>query len=850
MKKWLPRILGPLGFIVFVVAIYVLQNELKNYTYQDILNTFRSIPQIKILLAAALALAYYLVLGGYDVIAFKYIGVPLKFKDILFTCFISNALGNNTGYSMLFGGSIRYRMYSLYNVSMLNVTKVLFFSSATIWLGLLTIGGIVFTFTPVNFESAKFMFASTRPVGFIFLIILFTYIALSFSAKPRKFFKWEINFPNAQIVMWQTILAALDWVLASLVLYALLPAGAIPYFTLLKIFLVAQLLGILSQVPGGMGVFESAIFLLMPSASGRPDVMGALIAYRLIFYFFPLSIALILLASHEFLRMRKKFQTASKIFGGRMTSILPQALTFTMFLAGVIILFANFTPIEINQLKSIIALIPMWLLNTLHFVAAASAVGLLLIARGLQLRIKRAYSWGVFLLIVSIIAAVLTEQPVLKIAGLIILLATLLPAKTYFYRNIGILATRLNTWWGLAISGVFVMSVWLGFFVYSQDISSWRSVKLFTEALFENTDSARFLRAALGMLLILFIVILEQLFRAFFMRRRTLTPEKISEIITKSERTYPHIALSGDKQFIGSPDGETFLMYASSGLSAIALGDPVGAQQNNTELLWQFKEMCDAAALRPSFIGTSGRQLHIYYDIGLEVIKLGDNAEVPLARFTGGAFKDITARVEAEGFSFEVIPPENFETYKNVYAKINETWLKKAGYVEMNFLPGAYKDYMKMYSFGVVKKDARVVAFAPIVLSALNNEASIAALRHDFSCENIVEYLTYNCVMHAKNAGVRWFDLGYCLSAEDAKENAQLKRFARLFPMSEHFDYDIARLREFKSKFNPVWQYKYIAVNTSKFNFLFLRNLAGLILPNESAQRRWFKWMRGKILKN
>ena len=82
-----------------------------------------------------LSVLYYLILGGYDIIAFKYINpkTSLKTKDIIFTCFISNILGNNTGYSMLFGGSIRYRLYSLYNVSIADVTKVLLFSSATIW---------------------------------------------------------------------------------------------------------------------------------------------------------------------------------------------------------------------------------------------------------------------------------------------------------------------------------------------------------------------------------------------------------------------------------------------------------------------------------------------------------------------------------------------------------------------------------------------------------------------------------------------------------------------------------------------------------------------------------------------
>ena len=186
MKKFAKILIAPLGIIIFVVAIMLLSNEMKNYSYQQILDTLKAIPSFKIILALILSLTYYLILGGYDVVAFKFINVPLKFKNVVFTCFISNALGNNTGYSMLFGGSIRYRLYSLYNVSMLNVTKVLFFSSATIWFGLLIIGGIVFTFFPVNFTDTKFFFSSSLPLGILFLTPL----------KDRLFLNYEYLYQH------------------------------------------------------------------------------------------------------------------------------------------------------------------------------------------------------------------------------------------------------------------------------------------------------------------------------------------------------------------------------------------------------------------------------------------------------------------------------------------------------------------------------------------------------------------------------------------------------------------------------------------------------------------------------
>jgi uncharacterized membrane protein YbhN (UPF0104 family) len=93
MKKLIKILIAPLGIIIFIVAITLLSHEMKNYSYQQIIDTIKAIPSFKVIIALILALSYYLILGGYDVIAFKFIKIPLKFKNILFTCFVSNALG-------------------------------------------------------------------------------------------------------------------------------------------------------------------------------------------------------------------------------------------------------------------------------------------------------------------------------------------------------------------------------------------------------------------------------------------------------------------------------------------------------------------------------------------------------------------------------------------------------------------------------------------------------------------------------------------------------------------------------------------------------------------------------------
>jgi uncharacterized membrane protein YbhN (UPF0104 family) len=317
MKKWIKFTIILLGVFSFIGALILFYNQLKNLNYIDVINALKTIPKAKIIIALFLSLLYYTVSGGYDIIAFKYINskILLKPKNILFTCFISNILGNNTGYSMFFGGSIRYRLYSMHNISITNITKIILFSSATIWLGLLTIGGFIFIFWPFSLKDIINFNFSTRIFGIFFIIIVALYIFMSIlHLGSIKLFKFTINFPNIKIVIYQIILATCDWLIASFILFVLMPSREISYFILLKVFLVSQFVGIISQVPGGIGFFETSIALMLPSFASNPRVIGGLLAYRVVFYFFPLLIALIFFVSFEFMAIMRKFNNVVRFF--------------------------------------------------------------------------------------------------------------------------------------------------------------------------------------------------------------------------------------------------------------------------------------------------------------------------------------------------------------------------------------------------------------------------------------------------------------------------------------------------------------------------------------------------------
>ncbi|MDD3053650.1 MAG: phosphatidylglycerol lysyltransferase domain-containing protein [Endomicrobiia bacterium] len=814
MKKLLKIIIAPLGILIFIIAISLLSHEMKNYSYQQILDTLRAIPSFKITIALILSLSYYLILGGYDVIAFKYIGVPLKFKNVLFTCFVSNALGNNTGYSMLFGGSIRYRLYSLYNVSMMNVTKVLFFSSATIWFGLLIIGGLVFTFSPVEFNNNKFFFSSSFPLGILFLTIVLLYTALSLlKSKPIKILKWTITFPSIKITLWQMLLATADWVLASCTLYVLLPQGEIAYITLLQIFLIAQMLGILSQVPGGMGVFETAIVMMLPSATESSYVMGALLAYRAIFYFFPLGIALILLASHEFFRAKKRFKVLARFYGGRMASIIPQALSVSIFFGGTIILFSGVTTVSSSIIQRLVEYIPSIILDLLHFLISIIGIMLLFVSRGLILRIKKAYSIAIILLSILFPLALINGYGYEKIVSLIIILSLIIPAKKYFYRTLSLMTLRLNILWFSAISIVFLTSTWLGFFVYKQDIYSWTN---FLESLFSNSDASRFLRICMGMAIIMIMVLISEIFKRYKYKKTTVNVNNVKKLVDTSKYVYGNYAFENKNIF--DMNTNTFMMYYQINNSAIAFGDPVGDNKSSRELIWNFKEMTDLKNIKPTFIYLGYKNLKIYDDIGLDIASFGADANILLDTFSVNEnslmdIKKISDNMENTGYSFEVIEREEFVKVQKYIGFVDYQWEQDFAGLKNKMFDVSSKNANK---YIVIKKDNFISAYAYLLLSDNKYESFVSNIRYTNDCNNnIVQFILFKAISWAKDNQYKWFNLGLTPNDKIILDDDFIKK-AKIFVFAEHFKYDMNTLIEFKNKFNPVWKNKYVAFSADK----------------------------------
>src|SRR5512142_2718770 len=486
---------GPIiGIAIFIAALYVLQSALHRYHYRDIMREMHALPRGRILLALLFTAGSYLTLTGYDSLGLRYIQRPLHYFRIAFASFVAYAFSHNLGFPLLTGAPVRFRLYSVWGLSAVEVTNIIAFNSLTFFLGLFTVGGVVFLLEPLQIPGLLHLpFGSVRPVGAIFLAISLGYLAWSTVRKePLRLRGFEFHFPSTRLSAMQIAVASTDWLMAGSVFWALLPQGShIAWPTALGIYVLAQSAGLVTNIPGGLGVFEAVVIVLLEPAVPPGPVLGSLVAYRATYYLLPLVTAALLFGAHEVRQRHEDVRRVARVFGRWAPAVAPQVLAFTTFVGGTVLLVSGATPAVHSRLRLIGDILPLPIIEASHFLASMAGVGLLLLARGLQRRLDAAYVMTVALLAAGIVLSILKGGDYEEAITLTLMLAALLPSRNYFYRKASLTREPFTVGWVLAIAFVLAGVVWLGMFSYKHVEYSgdlwWRFAV--------RADAPRFLRA-------------------------------------------------------------------------------------------------------------------------------------------------------------------------------------------------------------------------------------------------------------------------------------------------------------------------------------------------------------------
>lgn len=243
--------------------------------------------------AGVLTLASYAALTGYDLLAMRFIGRRVPGAPVAFTAFIANALGNSFGNTLVTGAAVRYWTYTAAGLSAAEVSKVVLFCSAGFWLGFLGVGGVAFVLEPLPLPQAlRWAGTTTRPQGWVLFALLGTYLLLSVAAAVGRVSipdRRPLRLPSPTLTLGQVGVASLDLCLMCAVFHALLPHSAgVGYLQGVAVFLIALLAGNASFVPGGLGVFEAAVVLMLGQRVSVAELAAALLVFRGV-YFIALS---------------------------------------------------------------------------------------------------------------------------------------------------------------------------------------------------------------------------------------------------------------------------------------------------------------------------------------------------------------------------------------------------------------------------------------------------------------------------------------------------------------------------------------------------------------------------------
>ncbi len=294
---------------VFLAAVYVLHRSLAQVGLADVLARLEALPPLRVAAALALTAASYLVLVGYDYLALHYVQRSLRFRWVAFTSFIAFAFSHNVGLALVSGGSVRYRIYSGLGLGVVEIAEVVVFCAVTYSLGITTVGGLMLTAAPGDVAPILGIPQHVvRSSGAALLVVGLAYlVAAAVWRRPLRLGRFALRMPSFGSGLIQVALASVDLSLAGGVVYVLMPPDAgVTYRTFLGIYVLASAAAILSHVPGGLGVFETVIVVMLPDVP-KDASLGALVAFRVIYFLLPLGFAMLSMAGHEVRRGQRAF---------------------------------------------------------------------------------------------------------------------------------------------------------------------------------------------------------------------------------------------------------------------------------------------------------------------------------------------------------------------------------------------------------------------------------------------------------------------------------------------------------------------------------------------------------------
>jgi glycosyltransferase 2 family protein len=320
------------SILIIAFAITTLIRTLKGVDTGVILIALTEKSPGQIALAALCVIGAFCTLTFYDFFALRTIGkLHVPYRIAALSSFTSYTIGHNIGATVFTGGAIRFRIYSDYGLTAIDVAKICFISGLTFWLGNLFVLGIGMAWHPAAASAMDLLPPSiNRMIAIGCLCGIAIYFIWLLAGKNRRELGqngWKVILPSARLTLLQVLIGVVDLGFCALAMYLLMPdQPGIDFISLAVVFILATLLGFASHAPGSLGVFDAAMLVALPEF-GKEHLLATLLVFRVLYFVIPFGISITIMGMRElWLTVAQPWQDRRKTNGHNAATAIPQAV--------------------------------------------------------------------------------------------------------------------------------------------------------------------------------------------------------------------------------------------------------------------------------------------------------------------------------------------------------------------------------------------------------------------------------------------------------------------------------------------------------------------------------------------
>jgi glycosyltransferase 2 family protein len=628
LQRYLGQLPAVLGVLLLIGAIYVVQKEFRHLRLRDIAAALRAIPRTALLSSFCWTILSYFILTFYDRLGTIYAGRAVSYGRVAFASFCAYALAHNLGFAAVSGAAVRYRLYAHWGLTPLQIGKTVAFCTLTFGLGGLVLGGMILLLEPttIPFFGEHLPPAALRAVGMLLWGIVICYLTLSFVLGSIQFRGHRIELPKWRMAMLQVALATVDVAVTATIFFVLLPsATGLTWTIFLGVYVASYTAGLLANLPGGIGVFDTAMLFGLESFVDAPHIVGAIVVYRLYYYVIPLFLAGSLFAGNEIL-LRCGVLLWAGTGSASARPVTPWSEPdFTVAVATAVVALCGAMLLTLGVLAP--STDYSWLdpefadiaFQAGQYIPSLIGAGLVIMALALSHRVTLAWGLTILLLLGGAGFATTQDNESWVAAVLVLSAVMLMPFRSYFYRRASLLSGPFEAPTAVSLIVLVICVLALALARHQTLLLSnnaWWAVVMSREI----PNSVRFAVALAVLLGSIAIWLLVRPGRVHALPWDASAARRLF-LMGAIPPAYADGMITGETDRAGLP-------FRRVGRVLLGLGDPAGAEGDKISAVWRLRDLARQEGLDPAFWRVGPGLLKVYADLGLTPLPLGTDGQI------------------------------------------------------------------------------------------------------------------------------------------------------------------------------------------------------------------------------